>query len=81
MACAHSDPPDVMARAEEWLAKRGIPAERWGGMKIRHAENTPGGQWASVIIDIERRNGEWIVTQIDRRYESLEETNVGLSIV
>lgn len=81
MACAHTDPPEVMARAEEWLEVRGIPTERWGGMKIRHAENTPGGPWSSVIIDIERRNGEWIVTQIDRRYESLGETTVGLSIV
>jgi hypothetical protein len=70
-----------MSRAESWLRERGIPADRWSGMKIRHAENTPGGPWSSVIIDIERRGAEWIVTQIDRRFVSLPANDVGLSIV
>jgi len=48
-------------------------------MKIRHAENTPGQRWSSVVIDIERRGEEWIVTQIDRRNESLPAGAVGLS--
>ena len=81
MPCAHSDPPDIMAKAESWLRERGISDERWAGMKVRHAENTPGGPWVSVIIDIERRNGEWIVTQIDRRFEALAADQVGLSIL
>ncbi len=78
MPCAHTDPPGVMEKAEEWLREQGIPETKWGGMRIRHAENTPGTPWASVVIEIERRNGEWIVTDIDRRRETVSE--LGLSI-
>jgi len=79
MPCDHTDPPEVFERAEGWLRDRGIPPERWSGMRIRHSENTPNAKgWKSVVIDIERRGGEWIVTGIDRRPESLTET--GLSI-
>lgn len=70
-----------MTRAEAWLKERGISSEQWAGMKIRHSENTPAGPWSSVIIEIERRNGEWIVTQIDRRNEPLPEGIAALSAV
>ena len=78
MACAHADPPDVMKKAEEWLRGRGIPEPQWSGMRIVHAENTPGGQWESVVIEIERRDAEWWVTKIDRRDQPVPETEVGL---
>lgn len=79
MACDHTDPPVVMERAEEWLRQRGIPSEKWGGLRIRHSENTPNATgWKSVIIEIERRDGNWVVTSIHRRPEVL--TDVGLSI-
>ena len=79
MACAHADPPDVFKRAEEWLAQRGVPQEQWPGMRIRHAENTPGGRWESVVIDIERRGDEWWVIGMDRREAALDGDAVGLS--
>jgi len=78
--CAHSDPPDVMKKAEEWLIDRGIAQESWPGMVVRHAENTPGAMWESVVIDIERRGSEWIVTKIDRRPDPLDGP-AGLSVV
>lgn len=81
MACAHTDPPEIMALAESWLRERGISSERWSGMKIRHGENTPDSPWSSVVIEIERRGSAWIVTQIDRRSEPLSADNVGLQVV
>ncbi|PYQ54041.1 MAG: hypothetical protein DMF59_00085 [Acidobacteria bacterium] len=79
MPCDHTDPPVVMQRAEEWLRKRGIPADQWSGLRIQHAENTPNAQgWKSVVIEIERRDGQWIVTDIDRRPDVV--TEPGLSI-
>ncbi len=78
MPCAHTDPPVVMERAEAWLHERGIPPEKWSGMRIRHAENVAGAPWKSVVIEIERRNGAWVVIEIDRRPEPLEA--LGLSI-
>jgi len=77
--CAHSDPPDVFLRAEEWLTSRGVPKDSWPGMRFRHGENTPGGRWESVVIEIERRGDEWWVTEIDRRGEALPESALGLS--
>ena len=79
--CAHIDPPDVFKLAEEWLREQDMPEERWPGMRFRHAENTPGGRWESVIIDIERRGEEWWVTNIDRRDAAVPESAVGLSTI
>ncbi len=68
-----------MERAEEWLRGRGVPPEEWRGLRIRHAENTPNAKgWKSVVIEIERRDGQWIVTDIDRRPDPVAE--LGLSI-
>jgi hypothetical protein len=79
MQCDHSDPPVVMERAEAWLRERQIPPDKWSGLRFRHAENTPNAKgWKSVVIEIERRDGEWIVTDIDRRSDPV--TELGLSI-
>ena len=68
-----------MLKAEEWLRSKGVPEERWPGMRFRHAENTPGQRWSSVVIDIERRGAQWIVTAIDRRSDTVSPDAVGLS--
>ena len=79
MPCDHSDPPVVMERAEEWLKSKNIPSEQWDGMRIRHAENTPNAKgWKSVVIEIEHRDGNWVVTDIDRRPDPIEQP--GLSV-
>ncbi len=79
MPCDHSDPPVVIERAEAWLRDRGIPPEKWSGVRFRHAENTPDQKgWKSVVIDIERRDDAWIVIGIDRRPDPV--TELGLSI-
>ena len=68
-----------MERAEEWLRSRGVPPDRWSGLRIRHAENTPNAKgWKSVVIEIERRDGQWIVTDIDRRPDPV--IDLGLSM-
>ena len=79
MPCDHANPPDIMLKAEEWLRSKGVPEERWPGMRFRHAENTPGQRWSSVVIDIERRGAQWIVTAIDRRSDTVSPDAVGLS--
>jgi hypothetical protein len=67
-----------MEMAEAWLRERGVPEGNWAGLRIRHSENTPDQPWKSVVIEIERRDGAWIVTGIDRRPEVV--TELGLSI-
>lgn len=68
-----------MALVEAWLRDQGITEDRWAGTKVRHAENTPGAMWESVVIDIERRGGQWIVTRLDRNATPVE--NPGISFV
>jgi hypothetical protein len=78
MPCDHLGPPDIIAMAEDHLRKAGLPAERWPGTRVRHAENTPDGMWASVVIEVERRGDEWIVTRLDRNREPTQD--IGLSV-
>ncbi len=33
--------------------------------------------WASVVMEAERRGDQWIVTRLDRRKESLPESEIG----
>lgn len=78
--CAHLGPPEIIAMAESWLRDEGIGTERWDGVKIRHAENTPGAMWESVVIDVERRGSEWIVTRLDRNREAFD-GSTGLTVL
>lgn len=50
------------------------PAE---GMRFRWSENPPDGMWASIVIDIERRGEQWIVTRLDRNKEPLPPDETG----
>lgn len=81
MPCDHLQPNDVIEKAERWLAEHGVTRERWEGTTVRHGENTPGGMWASVVIELQRRGEDWIVTRLDRNREPLEEGDCGLEVV
>jgi hypothetical protein len=75
MPCDHKGPQDVIADAEALLAASGAsPAD---GMKFRWAENH-NGYYASAITEIERRDGQWVVTRLDRSKEPLPESDCGL---
>lgn len=72
MACDHKGGPELIDMAEAHLRERGLaPAP---GMNFRWSENLEGGMWASVIVEIERRDDQWIVTRLDRRAEPVAET-------
>jgi hypothetical protein len=60
--------------AEQHLRTANVPEADWPGLRFRWAENLTGGIWASVIIEIERRGEQWIVTRLDRGRETLAET-------
>ena len=81
MACDHLQPQDIMQQAEEWLRGRGIAPERWPGIRVRHGENTPAGMWGSIVMELERRGDDWIVTRLDRNREPLDERDCGLEVV
>lgn len=64
--------------AEKHLRDLGLGQERWRGTRVRHAENTPDGMWASVVIELERHGDEWIVTRLDRNSEPV--SDIGLNV-
>jgi hypothetical protein len=72
MACDHKGGPELIEMAESFLRERGVAPTP--GMKFRWSENLDGGMWASVIVEIERRGDQWIVTRLDRRSEPVTET-------
>ena len=74
MACDHKGGPELIEMAEADLRERGVtdPAA-WDGKRYRWAENVTGGMWASVVVEIERRGAQWIVTRLDRNQEPVAE--------
>ena len=60
--------------AEADLRQRSIDPAQWPGLRFRWAENLDGGMWASVVVEIERRGEQWIVTRLDRNRETVAET-------
>ena len=81
MPCDHLDPKDVIALAEEALRHGGIVEEKWSGSKFRNGENPPQGMWASVVIEVERRGAQWVVTRLDRNRDPLPQSELGLLMI
>ena len=71
MACDHKGGPELIEMAEEFLRNGGT------GTRFRWSENLDGGMWASVIVEVERRGDQWVVTRLDRRNESLDPSEAG----
>ena len=74
MACDHKGGPELIDMAEQFLRERSIDPTQWPGLRFRWSENLDGGMWASVIVEIERRGEQWIVTRLDRNSQALQET-------
>lgn len=75
MPCEHNGPPELIEMAETHL--RDVAREKWPGRRFRWSENVTGGSWAAVILEIERRGDQWIVTRIDRTPTALSDQELG----
>lgn len=73
MACDHKGGPELIEMAESSLRSRAVPVNEWPGLRFRWSENLDGGMWASVIVEIERRGDQWIVTRLDRRQDKVDD--------
>ena len=79
MACDHKQPEDIIEMAESWLRCHKRTPEP--GMRVYHGENTPGGMWGSVVMELERQGEQWMVTRLDRNREPLPADQLGLEVV
>lgn len=77
MPCDHMGGPELIEMAEKHLREEGVSPDRWPGLRFRWSENLDGGMWASVVLEIERRGEQWIVTRLDRGREALPEGETG----
>ncbi|MDP9194971.1 MAG: hypothetical protein M3P06_25020 [Acidobacteriota bacterium] len=73
MPCDHKGAPELIEMAEAYLHDGNVNVAQWPGLRFRWAENLDGGMWASVIVEIERRGEQWIVTRLDRNKETVSE--------
>lgn len=73
MPCDHKGGPELIEMAEEHLRHASTPEEQWNGLRFRWAENLSDAMWASVVVEIERRGPQWIVTRLDRNQEPVAE--------
>lgn len=80
MPCDHLGASEIMAMTESHLRERGVAESQWAGVRAHHGENLTDAMWASVVIEIERRGDQWVVTRLDRRSDPLPESETGLQI-
>jgi len=73
MPCDHKSGPELIAMAEASLRERRIDSSHWPGLRFRWSENLDGAMWASVVVEIERRGDQWIVTRLDRNKDAVSE--------
>lgn len=74
MPCDHLGGPELIEMAEQHLRSKSIDETQWPGLRFRWSQNLADSMWASVIVEIERRGAQWIVTRLDRNKEPLAET-------
>lgn len=77
MPCDHKGGPELIAMAEEQLRGEEVPSSQWPGLRFRWAENLIDSMWASVIVEIERRGEQWIITRLDRNRDILPADALG----
>ncbi|HVR44521.1 MAG TPA: hypothetical protein VMS56_13865 [Thermoanaerobaculia bacterium] len=81
MACNHVGGPEMIEMAEGVLRARHLPESAWPGSHFRYTENLTDGPWAAVLVELERRGDEWLVTRIDRFTESVPDADTGFRIL
>jgi hypothetical protein len=81
MPCDHIGGPELIEMAENALRKEAVPPSEWAGLRFRWSENLTESMWASVIVEIERRGEQWIVTRLDRNREPLPHVETGFRAI
>jgi len=72
--CDHAGGPELIEMAERHLRETNVAEGQWPGLRFRWSENLTDSMWASVVVEIERRGEQWIVTRLDRNAEAVAET-------
>src|SRR6478736_1344716 len=79
--CDHFQPADLARLAEEYLKGKAVPPERWEGARFGYGAGGGSGPFKAVIMEVERRQGNWVAVRLDRRKTELSEAEAGFKVV
>jgi hypothetical protein len=79
--CDHFQPADLARLAEEYLNGKAVPPERWEGARFRYGAGGGSGPFKAVIMEVERRQGNWVAVRLDRMKTELGHDEAGFKIV
>jgi hypothetical protein len=78
MPCDHTGPAELIEMAERYLRERNLAPDQWNGARFAWRENVAEPKyWTSVILEVERRGNDWVVTRLDRSNDSIDEQELG----
>ena len=81
MACEHTQPADVIRMAEMHLQNKDIIPEQWEGFHFQFRENIDSWGHKSICIEVLRRDGQWVITRLDRLKDPYPNSELGPRIL
>ena len=75
--CVHFQPADLVALAEKHLHGAGIPESDWEGRRFHWGGNIDSPPFQSLVMQCARKLGNWAMTKLDRRKETIAAEDEG----
>ncbi len=76
--CDHVGYPEMVEMAEKYLRERAIPEPEWEDRGFSYGENVHTPYWAAIFFEVHRRDGDWVLTRMDRLKDDLPAEKLGL---
>ncbi len=75
--CEHFQPADLVALAEQHLRAQGIPEAEWEGRRFEWGGAIDSPPFTGLLLGCKRKDGQWVVTKIDRRKDGVPADQAG----
>jgi len=76
--CEHFQPADLVALASETLRARGVAEPDWEGRRFEWGGLIDSPPFNGLVLGCKRKDGNWVVTKIDRRKDGVPQELLGL---
>ncbi len=75
--CEHFQPADLIEMAARFLTEQGVPQEDWEGRRFEWAGPIDSPPFTGLVLGCKRKEGQWVVTKIDRRKNGVTAEETG----